>query len=165
MGGPSFRTVLSSYALDIADELGKRAGHDASGGSSTSRYRLSTYHRCNALLGKLAGEPDEGNADASKDRRMAFGAWTEENLQQLSAAPRASAARIAEMLDLLSQSPGQPIGYAEIAKSLGITHGELQGALSGFTRWIRSIWGDDDGWPMAVTYRRAETEGQDTESY
>lgn len=118
-----------------------------------------------ALLGKLAGEPDENNADASKDRQMAFGGWTEENLEQLIASPRASVARIAKMLDILSKTPGQPIGYAEIARSLGITHSELQGALSGFTRWIRSIWGDDDGWPMAVTYRRAETEGQDTESY
>ena len=118
-----------------------------------------------ALLGKLAGEPGEGNVDAGKDRQMVFGGWTEEHLQQLSAAPRASVARIARMLDLLSKEPGQPIGYSEIAKSLGITHGELQGALSGFSRWVRSVWGDEDGWPMAVTYRRAETEGQDTESY
>ena len=63
-----------------------------------------------ALLGKLAGEPDEGNADASKDRQMVFGGWTEERLQQLSAAQRTSVARIAKMLDLLSKSPGQPIG-------------------------------------------------------
>jgi hypothetical protein len=69
------------------------------------------------------------------------------------------------MLDILSKEPGQPVGYAVIAESLGITHGQLQGALSGFSRWIRSTWGDDDGWPMAVTYRRAETEGQDSESY
>ena len=38
------------------------------------------------------------------------------------------------MLDLLSKSPGQPIAYTVIVESLHLTRGELQGALSGFTR-------------------------------
>jgi hypothetical protein len=112
-----------------------------------------------ALLGKLAGEPDEG-----KDLQMVSGEWTEKRLQQLSAEPRASVARVAKMMDLLSKEPDQPIAYAEVARSLGITHGELQGALSGFSRWIRTIWGDDDGWPMTVTSRRS-AESQDTETH
>jgi hypothetical protein len=117
-----------------------------------------------ALLGKLAGEPEEGSADQSKEQQMASGEWTEEHLQQLSAEPRASVARAAKMLDLLSKEPDRPIAYAEVARSLGITHGELQGALSGFSRWIRSIWGDDDAWPMKVTSRRP-AEGQDPETH
>jgi hypothetical protein len=116
-----------------------------------------------ALLGKLAGEPDEGNADA-KAQQMASGEWTEEHFQQLIAEPRASVVRVAKMLDLLSKTPDEPIRYADVAKSLGITHGELQGALSGFTRWIRTIWADDDAWPMKVTSMRP-AEGHDAETH
>jgi hypothetical protein len=114
-----------------------------------------------ALLGKLAGGPDEGSADASKEQ-MVSGEWTEEHLQQLIAEPRASVARVAKMLDLLSKKPDEPIRYADVAKSLGVSHGELQGALSGFSRWIRSIWGEDDAWPMKVTSMRSAA-SQDSE--
>ena len=116
-----------------------------------------------ALLGKLAGEPDEGNADTKKQQTTS-GEWTEEHFQQLIAEPRASVARVAKMLDLLSKNPDEPIRYADVAKSLGITHGELQGALSGFTRWIRSVWGGDDGWPISVTSRRSAA-SQDPETH
>jgi hypothetical protein len=119
-----------------------------------------------ALLGKLAdGGSDDSNVDANGDRQLAFGAWTEEDLERLSSSQQASVQRVAKMLDLLSKSPGQPIAYTDIVKSLHLTRGELQGALSGFSRWIRKNWGNDDGWPMAVTYRDAQTEDQASESY
>jgi hypothetical protein len=119
-----------------------------------------------ALLGKLAdGGSDDNNADASGGRQLAFEGWTEEDLERLSRSPQASVQRIAKMLDLLSKSPGQPIAYTDIVKSLQLTRGELQGALSGFSRWIRKNWGDDDGWPMATTYRDAQTEDQAYETY
>ena len=119
-----------------------------------------------ALLGKLAdGESDDSNVAPGGGRQLAFGGWTEENFGRLSKSPQASVQRIAKMLDLLSKSPGQPIAYTDIAESLHLTRGQLQGALSGFTRWIRKNWGDDDGWPMTVTYGEAQTQGQESESY
>lgn len=119
-----------------------------------------------ALLVKLAdGGSDDSNAAAGGDRELAFGGWTEEELERLSKSPQESVQRVARMLDLLSKSPGQPIAYTAIVESLHLTRGELQGALSGFSRWIRKNWGNDDGWPMDVTYRDAQTKGQTSESY
>ena len=119
-----------------------------------------------ALLVKLAdGGSNDGNAAAGGGGELAFGGWTEEELGRLSTSPQESVQRVARMLDLLSQSPGQPIAYTAIAASLRLTRGELQGALSGFSRWIRKNWGNEDGWPMDVTYRGAQTQGQASESY
>jgi hypothetical protein len=118
------------------------------------------------LLGKLAaGESDDNNADATGGQQLPFGGWTEENLERISKSQQASVQRIAKMLDLLAKSPGQPVSYSDIAQSLHLTRGELQGALSGFTRWIRKIWGDDDGWPMTVTIRQAQPGDQESASY
>jgi hypothetical protein len=57
------------------------------------------------------------------------------------------------------------LAYDDIAESLRLGRGELQGALSGFSRWIRKNWGDDDGWPMTVTYGDAQKGSQASESY
>jgi hypothetical protein len=102
---------------------------------------------------------------ASRDRQLTSSGWTEEELERLSKSPQASVQRVAKMLDLLSKSPGQPIAYTYLVESLHLTRGELQGALSGFTRWIHKNWGDDDGWPMDVSYRDAQTGDQAAESY
>jgi len=110
-------------------------------------------------------ESDESNLEASGDRQLAFRGWTEEELERLSESPQASVQRVAKMLDLLSKSPGQPIAYTDLVESLHLTRGELQGALSGFSRWIHKYWGDDDGWPMDVSYRDAQTRDQASESY
>ena len=118
-----------------------------------------------ALLGKLADSgSDDSNVDASGDHELAFGGWTEEDLERLSKSPQESVQRIAKMLDLLSKSPGQPITYTAIVESLHLTRGELQGALSGFTRWMRKNWGHDGGWPMTVSYRYVQTKDQASES-
>ena len=119
------------------------------------------------LLGKLADdESDDSKVDASGDRQSASGGWTEEDLERLNRSTQTSVQRVAEMLDLLSKSPGQLIAYTNIVGSLKLTRGELQGALSGFSRWIHKNWpGDDDGWPMDVTYRDAQTGNQASESY
>jgi hypothetical protein len=118
------------------------------------------------LLGKLEEDgSDDSKIDASGDRQLASGGWAEENLERLSRSTKTSVLRVAKMLDLLSKSPGQPIAYTDIVGALQITRGELQGALSGFSRWIHRNWGDDDGWPMDVTYRDAQTGDQASESY
>lgn len=118
------------------------------------------------LLGRLGdGETNDSNVDTADESQLAFGGWTEEELERLSSSPQASVERIAKMLDLLSKSQGQPIAYTDIAKALHLTRGELQGALSGFSRWIRKNWGDDDGWPMVVSYRDAQTDDQESETY
>jgi hypothetical protein len=72
---------------------------------------------------------------------------------------------VAKLLDVLAASPGQPIAYTELAKELGLSRGELQGALSGFTRWIRKTWGDNDGWPMTITYGEAKASDLASEGY
>lgn len=119
-----------------------------------------------ALLVKLADdESDESNLGASRDRQLTSSGWTKEELERLSKSPQASVQRVAKMLDLLSKSPGQPIAYTYLVESLHLTRGELQGALSGFSRWIHKNWGDHDGWPMDVSYRDAQTGDQAAESY
>jgi hypothetical protein len=118
------------------------------------------------LLGKLADdESDDSTMDASGDRQSASEGWAEEDLERLNRSTQTSVQRVAGMLDLLSKSPGQPIAYTDIVGSLNLTRGELQGALSGFSRWIHKNWGDDDGWPMDVTYRDAQAGNQASESY
>lgn len=119
------------------------------------------------LLGKLAaGESNDSNANADGGQQLPFGGWSEENLELLSKSPQTSVQRIAKMLDLLAKSPGQPVSYGDIADSLHLTRGELQGALSGFTRWIRKNWGKgDDGWPMTVTIRQVQPGEQESASY
>jgi hypothetical protein len=119
------------------------------------------------LLGKLAaGESIDSNAIADAGKQLPFGGWTEENLELLSKSQQTSIQRIAKMLDLLAESPGQPVSYGDIAESLHLSRGELQGALSGFTRWIRKNWGKgDDGWPMTVTIRQVQPGEQESASY
>jgi hypothetical protein len=120
-----------------------------------------------SLLGKLAdSESDDSNADASGDRKSPLG-WAKEDFDRLSNSTQASVQRIAQMLDMLSESPDKPVAYTHIALSLHLSRGELQGALSGFSRWIRKNWSDEDGWgwPMEVVYRDAQTEDQSSESY
>lgn len=122
--------------------------------------------KVHALLGKLADdEPDDSKADPTGDRQSALGGWTEEEFERLNRSTQASVQQVAKMLDILSKSPGQLIAYTDIAESLQLTRGELQGALSGFSRWIHKNWGDNDGWPMDVAYRDAQTGNQASESY
>jgi AraC-like DNA-binding protein len=121
-----------------------------------------------SLLGKLAdAESHDINVDTSGSRQLTVMGWTEEDLERLSSSTQASVRRIAQMLDLLSKSPGRHIAYNDIATSLHLSRGELQGALSGFSRWIRKNWDDHDGWgwPMDVDYRDAQAESQSSESY
>lgn len=113
--------------------------------------------------GKLAEEEDdEPPADS---RQLPFNGWSEADLKMISKSPQASVQRIARVLDLLAKTPGQPVAYTDIAKNLHLSRGELQGALSGFTRWIRRHWGDDDGWPMTITYGESKVTDQASEGY
>ena len=116
------------------------------------------------LLVKLAdGGSNDSNAAAGGGGESAFGGWAEEDLERLSKSPGKRAAGRG-MLDLLSQSPGQPISYTAIVESLHLTEvsykARCPALLGGYLRT-----GYQDGLPMDVTYRDAQTQGQASESY
>ena len=115
-----------------------------------------------ALLASLA---DGGGASGREQPQGPFDGWTDDDLTKLRDAQQATVRKIAQLMDVLAESPGQPVAYTELVTRLGVTRGELQGALSGFTRWIRKVWGQAYGWPMRVTYGAATTHGMASESY
>lgn len=110
------------------------------------------------LLSRLARESQETRADAG---------WTENDLRRIRDCQLDSVRKVAAVLDVLSKRPTKAMSYTELNAALGLKPTGLQGALSGFTRWIHREWPDDnDGWPLFVgTGSAGENGSAESESF
>jgi hypothetical protein len=110
-----------------------------------------------AFLAKLSANEDGEDKDLGAPHAP-FSGWSEDELRAIHECPQKSVQRVATVLDILAKSPGQPVSYTQLTQELKVTRAELQGSLAGFTRWIHKVWGDNDGWPMTITYGESTTE-------
>jgi hypothetical protein len=80
-------------------------------------------------------------------------AWTVDDLRAVAQSRQPSLRRITSVLDHLAAKPGVWVSLTEVATRIDVTPGQLSGALSGFTKWIKSTRGEDNPyWPIEVVY-------------
>ena len=115
-----------------------------------------------ALLARLGGKVEA--SDSKEDASEKLG-WSVEELRALRDCPLASVQTVGRTLDILAAQPKKPMAYTELADGLGVTRKQLQGALSGFTRWIRKEWGPEDDWPIDIAYGPATASDLTSEGY
>jgi hypothetical protein len=104
-----------------------------------------------AFIAQLGGHAAElgptsssiGGADAKSSLE-----WSVEDLREIPSSNRESVQRVARMMDVMSANPEKKVPLGELAEEAGLTRGEVQGAFSGFTRWIRSTFNGNDTWPF-----------------
>ncbi len=94
-------------------------------------------------------------ASGSGEESARLGSWSDEDLRAIVAAATSlpSLERTCRVMDELAAQPGQRFTITELTQRLGLTHGELRGGFSGFTRWINGVWGEsDNSWPFDTTW-------------
>jgi hypothetical protein len=93
--------------------------------------------------------------------------WTEEELGDIVSSKRGTVQRIVKVMDVLSGNADKKVPMSELAAAAGLTRGELQGALSGFTRWCNSTYGYSPGgqWPFWVEIGPPTASDLTAESY
>jgi hypothetical protein len=64
--------------------------------------------------------------------------WSEDDLRDIASSVMLSVERLGRVMDVLSSEANKRVPTSELALATGLTLGELQGALSGFTRWVNS---------------------------
>jgi hypothetical protein len=119
--------------------------------------RPSDVPKVYAFLHSLDG--DEGADDYVEGEE-----WSKADLRELAHGRQESLLRVSRMMDVLAASPGQKLALSELAAATGYTAGELQGGLSGLTRWINNKW-DTGGWPFLVQQGESKTAGRSSESH
>ncbi|MEU8927429.1 hypothetical protein AB0D10_42045 [Kitasatospora sp. NPDC048545] len=100
-----------------------------------------------AYLAELTGaagpqKPQEGKQDGPAAER-----WGVEDFRRLIADQRDSVRVAASVLDILAGRPSERVSYSYLAEKLGLERSQLQGALSGFSRVLKSGYGGLV-WPM-----------------
>jgi len=101
----------------------------------------------------------EGPAEPTK-----VGNWADDDLRLIPEQKVPSMVRITKVMDSLASTPDDLVPHGDLAKRAGLSTGELNGAFSGFTRWIKSRWHDDDSWPIARSWGASTVSGQQYES-
>jgi hypothetical protein len=101
-------------------------------------------------------EREENRTEGSKigNRYGTFRDWPTDRLRQVLTSQQAAPQRVALVLDELSRRPEQPMPLSDLASALELRPQDVKGALSGFTRWVKTALHDHAeprNWP--VNYR------------
>lgn len=112
-----------------------------------------------ALLHELTTNPNEAEDSSPRDR-----GWTAEELRSIHDCSLPSVQLTARVLDALAADPGTAMSGTELSGKLGVERAALQGAFSGFSRWVNRMWSSEDGWPITIEYGPSTTAGLTSES-
>ncbi|WP_329125583.1 Ada metal-binding domain-containing protein [Streptomyces sp. NBC_01465] len=74
-------------------------------------------------------------------------AWSEADLASLRRAEPESLRTVAQVLDILSAAPGEPVSLSGLATELGLTSAELSGRLGYLSKWTFAERGRGN-WPL-----------------
>jgi hypothetical protein len=113
------------------------------------KYLAKVYGFIARLEGQTTQLGDGDNAIAVGTRATDDKGWSEGDLEDIVSSKRETVQRIVKVMDVLSGQAEKKVPMTELAAAAGLTRGELQGALSGFTRWINTTYGGG-GWPFWV---------------
>ncbi|WP_055586954.1 helix-turn-helix domain-containing protein [Peterkaempfera griseoplana] len=100
-----------------------------------------------AYLAELTGAAGPQRAQDDRQDGPMSERWTVEDFRRLIADQRDSVQVTVAVLDILAEQPRERVSYTHLAEKLGLERSRLQGALSGFSRVLRSGY-DGLVWPM-----------------
>jgi len=92
--------------------------------------------------------------------------WSEDEFVMLARDPRPSSQRMVLIIDVLAAQPETTFSGRELGAASGFSHGELMGALNGFTRVRKLLWPDTNlPSPIMVSYGPSTLPGQAEETF
>lgn len=112
-----------------------------------------------ALLHGLTSNAKEAGTSPQKGQ-----GWTAEELRSIHDCSLPSVQLTARVLDALATDAGRAMSGTELSEKLGVERPALQGAFSGFSRWVNRMWSSEDGWPITIEYGPSTSAGLTSES-
>ncbi|MFD5557522.1 hypothetical protein ACFWIA_27240 [Streptomyces sp. NPDC127068] len=100
-----------------------------------------------AYLAELTGAAGPQKRQEDQTDGPAAERWSVEDFRRLIADQRDSVRIVVSLLDVLADRPGERVSYTHLADRLELERSQLQGALSGFSRVLKSGY-DGVAWPM-----------------